>query len=613
MFKKRLSILTIQLIADIILIAGSFIAAELIIFDGKIDGDLLFVRIVISDLVVTAFLFVFGCNKNIWKYTNTLDVLKTFFALVVSFLILLLINLLFSQKLEISFTVVFMMVVFFLLVLARFFGKINFSVKHYFYSRSELNKRSRLKRVAVYGAGYTGQQLVERFINNPGDNYLPVVIIDDDLKKRGLNIFGVPILGGKDVLELTVKNFKIDVVVIAIQTISKKELKEIYTLCTAAGAAVKIVPRIDNADRVLSANTMEIRDVKMEELLGREAFAVDERLIDGFIKDKVVMVTGGAGSIGSELCRQSLNFKCKHLVIFDAHENSLFLLNQEFAPKYDNTKYSLVIGNVRERKKLKTVLNKFKPDIVFHAAAYKHVPMMELTPVEAVKNNVMGTQNVILECNAAGVKKLILISTDKAVNPANVMGATKRIAEILIQTNGKTSVTEMAAVRFGNVLGSNGSVIGIFLEQIRNGGPVTVTHKDMKRYFMTIPEAVSLVLQAGALAKSGEVYVLDMGEPMLIYGLAAELIKMSGLVPDKDINIEITGLRPGEKLFEELNYGGEDCDKTTHAGIFVCKLEELKSDFSTLYEQLIAAVEKEGNDLVVKKLFEITPSIYRRP
>jgi FlaA1/EpsC-like NDP-sugar epimerase len=612
MFKKRLSILGIQVTADIILIALSFVAAELIMFEGTLSNHL-FIRMLLSDLIVTAFLFAFGCNKNIWKYTNTLDVLKMFFALIISFLILLLINLLFSQKLEIGFTVVFVMVVFFMLTAARFFGKINFSVRHYFYSRSELNKHSRLKRAAVYGAGYTGQQLVERFINKPGDNYLPVVIIDDDVKKRGLNIFGIPVVGGKEVLELTVKDFKIDVVVIAIQAISKKELKEIYTLCTLAGAAVKIVPQMDNADRVLSANTMEIRDVKMEELLGREAFAVNERLIDGFIKDKTVMVTGGAGSIGSELCRQSLNFKCKHLVIFDAHENSLFLLNQEFAPKYDNTKYSLVIGNVRERKKLKTILNKFRPDVVFHAAAYKHVPMMELTPVEAVKNNVAGTQNVIAECNASGVRKLILISTDKAVNPANVMGATKRIAEILIQTNGKTSVTEMAAVRFGNVLGSNGSVVGIFLEQIRNGGPVTVTHKDMKRYFMTIPEAVSLVLQAGALAKSGEVYVLDMGEPMLIYGLAAELIKMSGLVPDKDIEIKETGLRPGEKLFEELNYGGEDCDKTTHAGIFVCKLQDVKDDFSKLYGQLIAAAEKEDNDLTVKKLFEITPSIYRRP
>ena len=324
------------------------------------------------------------------------------------------------------------------------------------------------------------------------------------------------------------------------------------------------------------------------------------------------MVTGGAGSIGSELCRQALNFGCKHLVIFDQHENGMFNIDQEFVKKYDPSRYSLIMGTVREADKLAAVLEKFKPETLFHAAAYKHVPMMEIAPTEAVKNNVFGTKNVIEQCQKAGVKRFVLVSTDKAVNPANVMGASKRLAEMLVQTRASQGKMQMAAVRFGNVLGSSGSVIPTFLKQIRDGGPVTVTDRNIKRYFMTIPEAVRLVLQTGALASSGEVFVLDMGDPVYIYDLACNLIRLNGYVPNKDIQIKISGLRPGEKLFEELRYDKEKVDKTMHEGIFVTKLEKIdKKKFDADLAELKAIAEREDEAGIEKKVFDIVPRAAR--
>ncbi len=325
------------------------------------------------------------------------------------------------------------------------------------------------------------------------------------------------------------------------------------------------------------------------------------------------MVTGGAGSIGSELCRQVINFGCKHLIIYDQHENGMFFLNQEFAAKYDTSVYTLVIGTVRERDKLTEVLAEYKPDIIFHAAAYKHVPMMEISATEAIKNNVFGTLNVIECAEKAGVKKFVLISTDKAVNPSNIMGASKRIAEMVIETRGKSMKMKMAAVRFGNVLGSNGSVIPIFLQQIRQGGPITLTDRYIKRYFMSIPEAVRLVLQTGAFADNGEIFVLDMGDPVYIYDLACDLIRINGLVPEQDIQIKITGLRPGEKMFEELRYDTEAVDTTLHEGVFVNRLEEInRADFDAKLEKLRKYAFAEDVDKTTDMIFTIVPSEYRK-
>jgi len=325
------------------------------------------------------------------------------------------------------------------------------------------------------------------------------------------------------------------------------------------------------------------------------------------------MVTGGAGSIGSELCRQVINFGCKHLIIYDQHENGMFFLNQEFAAKYDTSVYTLVIGTVRERDKLTEVLAEYKPDIIFHAAAYKHVPMMEISATEAIKNNVFGTLNVIECAEKAGVKKFVLISTDKAVNPSNIMGTSKRIAEMVIETRGKSMKMKMAAVRFGNVLGSNGSVIPIFLQQIRQGGPITLTDRYIKRYFMSIPEAVRLVLQTGAFADNGEIFVLDMGDPVYIYDLACDLIRINGLVPEQDIQIKITGLRPGEKMFEELRYDTEAVDTTLHEGVFVNRLEEInRADFDAKLEKLRKYAFAEDVDKTTDMIFTIVPSEYRK-
>lgn len=377
-----------------------------------------------------------------------------------------------------------------------------------------------MKRTIVIGGGYTGSLVINRFINNPGEGYYPVAVVDDDETKQEKRIYGISVEGGIDKLAEIVERHKAEAFVIAIMSITKSQLRRIYNACAPFNLPIKIMPSITNASEVADS-VKSLRDIKIEELLGRDEFKVKQELIDVSVKDKVVMVTGGAGSIGSELCRQVINFGCKHLIIYDQHENGMFFLNQEFAAKYDTSVYTLVIGTVRERDKLTEVLVEYKPDIIFHAAAYKHVPMMEISATEAIKNNVFGTLNVIECAEKAGVKKFVLISTDKAVNPSNIMGASKRIAEMVIETRGKSMKMKMAAVRFGNVLGSNGSVIPIFLQQIRQGGPITLTDRYIKRYFMSIPEAVRLVLQTGAFADNGEIFVLDMGDPFTFTTLRA--------------------------------------------------------------------------------------------
>lgn len=473
--------------------------------------------------------------------------------------------------------------------------------------------RSRGERVIVYGAGYTGAALVKRLVDNPSDGYTPVAIIDDDVQKRGISIGSLTVKGDRTALKKVIEKYHATVIAIAITNISRSDLRSIYDYIKQFNLPIMIASALRDAHSEIDSDIISMRNIKIEDLLHRDEHTMDRALVDGFIKDKVIMVTGGAGSIGSELCRQALKYGCKTLVIFDRHENGMFEFNEELKKKYDRDRYYLEMGSVRDRQKLREVMERYKPDVVFHAAAYKHVPMMEISADESVKNNVFGTRNVIEQCDESGVKKFILISTDKAINPANVMGATKRVAELCLQQLSKTTKTQLAAVRFGNVLGSSGSVIPTFIKQINAGGPVTVTDKNMKRYFMTIPEAVTLVLQAGALAAGGEVFVLDMGEPVYIYDLACDLIRMSGLIPEKDIEIKISGLRPGEKLFEELQYGDENVDKTTHKDIFICRLADV--DEGTLIPALSAlkdAAEAGDKDLSEKLLFELVPSEYRK-
>ncbi|MCH5162929.1 MAG: polysaccharide biosynthesis protein [Clostridiales bacterium] len=604
--------IVLTLLLDVCILVGSYWLARLTLFYNgdlptgyaKYEVGIMFIMVALC----VAMLAVFGCYIFVWKYAGRVETIKFGAAYVAAFALLMALKYIvaaaFDVNLRISLILIYLMFAGIFTGIFRFSNIIFRYLRHLKYSTD----KSKTTNTVIIGAGNVGSVLVNRFVNNPQEGYSVVALVDDDTDKQGKTIGGVTVVGGLDTIDKTVETYKPDLFIIAISALTKSQLKGIYDRLARFNVPIKTLPPISDVAQMTGAS-LELHDIKIESLLGRDEFVVRQDLVDTAVKDKVVMVTGGAGSIGSELCRQALNFGCKHLVIFDQHENGMFNIDQEFSKKYDTSRYSLVIGTVREERRLAFALEKYRPDVVFHAAAYKHVPMMEIVPTEAIKNNVFGTKNVIEQCQKFGVKRFILVSTDKAVNPANVMGASKRLAEMLVQTRAEGSDMQMAAVRFGNVLGSSGSVIPTFLKQIHDGGPVTVTDRNIKRYFMTIPEAVRLVLQAGALASSGEVFVLDMGEPVYIYDLAASLIRLNGLVPDKDIKIVISGLRPGEKLFEELRYDKEKVDKTTHEGIFVNKLEGIdRKKFDKDLEELKAIALSEDDEGVERKVFSIVPS-----
>ena len=439
------------------------------------------------------------------------------------------------------------------------------------------NKETETKNVLIIGAGDAAHEIIKTIKSNMSENYNIIGIIDDNKKRLGLSVSGVKILGNRNDIVKICKDNKVDFIFFSIARIDNENKKHILNICQQTNAKVRILPGMKEIikNKKLFEN---LRDVEIEDILGRDPIKLDNKNIESLIKNKVVLVTGGGGSIGSELCRQIVKYKPEKLVILDIYENSLYDIELELKSKYPKIKIEAVIASVRDKKRLEEVFEKHKPYLVFHAAAHKHVPLMENSPAEAIKNNVFGTYNVVNTCDKFKVKRFILISTDKAVNPTNIMGATKRICEMIVQAKNKVSSTEYVAVRFGNVLGSNGSVVPIFKKQIAEGGPVTVTHKEITRFFMTIPEAVELVLQAITYANGGEIFVLDMGEPVKIYDLAVSLIKLSGFIPNEDIKIEVTGLRPGEKLYEELLMGEEGLEKTNHNKIFVAAPMDITID-----------------------------------
>lgn len=431
------------------------------------------------------------------------------------------------------------------------------------------------KRTLIIGAGAAGTMIARQLINNNEAELLPIAFIDDNLKKHKLDILGIPVIGGINRIERAVQEWKIDNIIIAIPSLSKKQLNLIFQECAKTNAKTQILPMLE--DIVTGkVSVSQFRDVEVEDLLGREPVELDMDSISGYITNKVVLVTGAGGSIGSEICRQIARFHPEKLVLLGHGENSIYSIEMELKDSYGNTQIEFVteIADIQDAKKMMTVMSTHHPDVVYHAAAHKHVPLMERNPEEAVKNNVIGTMNVAKAASRSGVTTFVMISTDKAVNPTSVMGATKRLAEMIIQHMDKVSNTRFVAVRFGNVLGSRGSVIPRFKKQIQNGGPVTVTHPDMVRYFMTIPEASKLVLQAGALAQGGEIFVLDMGEPVKIVNLAKNLIKLSGNSID-EIGIEFSGIRPGEKLFEELLKEDEVHEQQVHPKIYIGKTADL--------------------------------------
>lgn len=458
--------------------------------------------------------------------------------------------------------------------------------------------------VMLIGAGEAGSIILQEFKNSKFVEKEIVCVIDDDPKKWGTFIHGVPVVGGRRKITQSVVRFGIQEIVLAIPTLKPHERKNIINICQQTGCKMSTLPgiyQLINCDVKVSM----LRDVQIEDLLGREAVRTDLESIMSYVKDQKVMVTGGGGSIGSELCRQIADDQPKQLIIIDNYENAAYELKMELGRKHPELDVIVLIVSVQNRRKIREIFEQYKPDLVFHAAAHKHVPLMEYSPCEAINNNVFGTMNVASEANRSGVKRMVLISTDKAVRPTNIMGASKRICEMVIQTYNQRSKTEYVAVRFGNVLGSNGSVVPLFKQQIREGGPVTVTHPDIIRYFMTIPEAVSLVLQAGAYAQGGEIFILDMGEPVKILDLAENMIRLSGLVPGEDIEIKFTGLRPGEKLYEELLIDDDNKKETANKRIFIgqpIKIDE--AEFDEKMKELEKATFSEDENIrqVVKKL-----------
>lgn len=493
---------------------------------------------------------------------------------------------------------------FLLLSVSVFCVRFSYRVVRHFRRRSTLEK----KRTMLIGAGAAGFVTLRELNSSEHSENRVVCIIDDDPQKHGRYLKGVKVVGGRDKITEAAEKFRTEEIIFAIPTATNTQRKEIFDICSLTKCKLKTIPglyQLSNGEVSVS----QIRSVQIEDLLGREPVRVDMTGIGDDLFGMTVLVTGGGGSIGSELCRQLAKYPIKRLVIFDIYENNAYDIQQELRRDFPNLDLTVLIGSVRDEERVNWVFEAFRPDMIYHAAAHKHVPLMEDSPCEAVKNNIFGTLNVAKAAEKYGAKRFLLISTDKAVNPTSVMGASKRVCEMIIQCmNRRCKNTDFVAVRFGNVLGSNGSVIPLFKKQIEKGGPVTVTHPDIIRYFMTIPEAVSLILQAGAFAAGGEIFVLDMGEPVKIDHLARRMIRLSGYEPDVDIKIEYTGLRPGEKLYEELLMSEEGMTKTANKLIYIGKpIDFNEANFIEELEGLRFA-ENRSFDEIRAKLRETVPT-----
>ena len=487
-----------------------------------------------------------------------------------------------------------------IILLIMFVSAVRFAYRIARELKDHLRNKKGLVNTMIIGAGEAGRLLITEIKNNPTNfgNHI-MCIIDDDKNKRGSYISGIQVVGTRKDIVASYEKYNIKEIIIAMPSITKEKLGLIVDECQKTKANIRILPNV--SDMIGKPSMKKVRQLSYEDFLGRNQIVVDVEEISTNITDRTILVTGGGGSIGSELCRQIAKCSPRKLIIFDIYENNAYDIQQELLRTYPELNLEVIIGSVRDYDRVENVFNTHHPEQVFHAAAHKHVPLMEVSPNEAIKNNCLGTLNVAKLADKYKVKKFVLISTDKAVRPTNIMGATKRICEMIVQTYDKISKTDYVAVRFGNVLGSNGSVIPLFLKQIENGGPVTVTHKDITRYFMTIPEAVSLVLQASVYAEGGEIFVLDMGSPVKIYDLAKKIIKFKGYEPNVDIKIKVTGLRPGEKLYEELLMDEEGLKETPNKLIHIgmpIKMDEKK--FLKELDKLIESAYKNKNDVKEK-------------
>ena len=599
-------------IIDIIIIAISYCVAQIIIGNQLVlqpeIGKKLITTIIMAIIIYGGILEIFKTYKNITRYENGNDYLIYVLACLISCTIMIFFNVIpVMPILDERTNLIASLIIVTSIIGYRVFIRLILNEG----TTSKREKEDNRKNVLVIGAGEATKILLTTIKNSMKDTYKVVGLIDDNENKLNYAISGNKILGNRYDIPRICKENNVEVIFFTISNISPDDRRKILEICQETGCKVRILPGTKELikDKPL---IQSFRDVQIEDLLGRDPIKLDNKNIGKLIENKVVLVTGGGGSIGSELCRQIIKFKPSKLVIVDIYENNLYDIEQELKFNYPDMEIDAIVASVREKHRLNEIFEQYHPYLVFHAAAHKHVPLMETSPLEAIKNNVFGTYNTVKCADEYGVKRFILISTDKAVNPTNIMGATKRLCELIIQAKNKVSKTEYAAVRFGNVLGSNGSVVPLLKKQIAKGGPVTVTHKEITRFFMTIPEAVSLVLQAMSGAKGGEIFVLDMGKPVKIYDMAVKLIKLSGLEPDVDIQIKVTGLRPGEKLYEELLMAEEGLTETKHDKIHVARpsnidMEKLEAKLAKL-QHLLDNTNNEQKDEIKDVISEVVPT-----
>lgn len=556
----------------------------------------------VMNVVITLIVFyAFRLYHSLWAFAGTAEVQNILAACFLSAVLDFVGMKILDYPIPRSYYFMYALVLTAMTTLSRFSYRILRGMHH------KAQNRKNGTRVMIIGAGDAGNTVIKEIINSNYSTMIIKCIIDDNESKWGRFIQGIKIVGGRDKIVEYAALYGIDEIIIAIPSANRATMKALVEICKETSCKLRTLPGIYQLVNG-EVNITKLRDVDVEDLLGRDPIKVDLESILNYVKDKTVMVTGGGGSIGSELCRQIAGHRPRRLIIVDIYENNAYEIQQELKYKYPRLDLVVLIASVRNTNRMNSIMQEYRPDIIYHAAAHKHVPLMEVSPNEAIKNNVFGTWKTAQAAVQNGVRKFVLISTDKAVNPTNIMGASKRICEMIIQTYNRHYETEFVAVRFGNVLGSNGSVIPLFKKQIAAGGPVTVTHPDIIRYFMTIPEAVSLVLQAGVYAKGGEIFVLDMGEPVKILDLAKNLIRLSGYKLDEDIRIEFTGLRPGEKLYEELLMSEEGLTDTENKLIHIGKpIEFDESQFYVQLNNLKKAVEKECAD-VRPLIQEIVPT-----
>lgn len=577
----------ILVLIDILIIIGCYVVSMMFLDIEFTDIVTIIKEVCVVVIIYQIFINIFRMYHNMLRYEVGKDYVKYIVAAALATITITFINeLIHFEHLNIKLNVLSGILTAGMLVMYRLALRSIISRQMIRFDKKTKRENNKTNNLLIIGAGMGAREIIIAIKNSMRDKYNIVGIIDDDKSKLNHYILGIKVLGTRYDIPKVVSENNVDLIFFAINKIDAISRRKVLEICQETNVKTRVLPTTEEVINKQGAMN-SLRDIEIEDLLGRDPVQLDNKNIQSLIKNKTVLVTGGGGSIGSELCRQIIKYNPKKLVILDIYENNLYDIEMELRAEYSKINIEAIVASVRDKARLENVFEDFKPEIVFHAAAHKHVPLMEQNPLEAIKNNVFGTYNVVNCADKFNVEKFVLISTDKAVNPTNIMGATKRICEMIVQAKNKESDTDFVAVRFGNVLGSNGSVIPLFKKQIAKGGPVTVTHKDITRFFMTIPEAVQLILQAVTYAKGGEIFVLDMGEPVKIYDLAVSLIKLLGYEPNVDIPIEVTGLRPGEKLYEELLMAEEGLSATKHDKIFVTEpmhltMKELEENLDNL-------------------------------